>query len=135
MAQVGDSMMIPGDNGVPHLFVIIWGPGQIPSEASHDVGMLACVCSIDPLYSHDPACELNLGDHPFITHPSYVYYRKIRCDDPNHIDRMMASGMWPAKETASRALLRKMRTGVCNSRQVKRQYKFALGCPPPRPLP
>lgn len=24
---------------------------------------------------HDPACVLNVGDHPFIQHPSYMLYR------------------------------------------------------------
>ena len=130
MAQVGDTMLIPGDNGVPHLFLIIWGPGVIPNEgiADRPVMMLASVSSIDPLYPHDPACELGVGDHPFIRHPSYVVYRKIKCVEAAQIDVMVASGQWPARDSASNALLHRVRTSICTSLGAKLKYQFALGC-------
>jgi hypothetical protein len=124
---VGDTMMIPGDNGVPHLFVIIWGPGDIPPHDT-DVFMLACFDTIKPNLPHDPACELKVGDHRFITDPTYVNYRKIRCDKGNHIDAQVASGVWPPRTPASQPLLFAMRTGICSSLLAKPKYQYALGC-------
>lgn len=120
-------MMIPGDNGVPHLFVIIWGPGDVPPHDTN-VFMLACFDSIKPSIPHDDGCELNVGDHPFITGPTYVNYRKIRCDDGGHIDTQVASGAWPARPRASNPLLHAMRTGICASLLAKPKHQYALGC-------
>lgn len=134
MPVIGDTMMIPGDNGIPHLNVVIWGPDIIESEASLPVVLLACFCTINPPPPpHDPACELHQGDHPFIQHGTYVLYRKIRCDDARHVDAMVASGAWPSGASASADVIKRMRKGLCDSKLAKSKYKDAMGCPPQTP--
>jgi hypothetical protein len=128
MANVGDALKVPGLNGVPHLHVIIWGPGQIPNEEAEEVYVLACFDSINEGQAHDPACVLTVGDHPFITHDTYVNYRMIRCAEGQHIDLMVNDGNWVADQPATRALLHKMRTGICESKLAKPKYQHALGC-------
>lgn len=131
MPALGDTLMIPGWNGVPHMFVVVWGPGQIPQEATHDLVMMVCFDTIYPGIPHDASCVLQPGEHVFITDATYVSYRHLRCDVATHVDQMIAQGLWQAKTPVSATVLKRMRAGLCKSKAPKPRYKQAMGCPPP----
>lgn len=58
-----------------HLFIICSDPVYYPKLAK-ECYLAVNVTSIKPEIEHDPACILDVGDHPFIRHPSYIYYKK-----------------------------------------------------------
>ena len=58
-----------------HLHIVCNDPIHCPRFGREGV-LLVNVTSIDPLVPHDSTCVLNVGDHPFIQHPSYIFYRR-----------------------------------------------------------
>jgi hypothetical protein len=56
-------------NEVHHLYAVMNDP------CAHQQCLVMNVTSIRPGKYHDPACELHVGDHPFVKHPSYILYR------------------------------------------------------------
>jgi hypothetical protein len=128
MPALGTTMMIPGNNGVPHLFVVVWA-GNIPALYSHPVVLLTNFDSYDPQLNHDTSCLISQGEHPFVQHDTFVNYRFMRCDEATHVDHMVNTGMWPSDAPVSPALLRRMRVGLCASLATKKVFKLAVGCP------
>lgn len=129
MAAVGDAMLIDSGPTGLHLHVIIWGPGDVEWLASKPQMILAGVTTIYTGVPHDTGCVLAAGEHEFISHDSYVHFRKLRVDEPAHIDAMVNAGQWKAKTGCSGALVKKMRAGLCASRMVDRRFKLLLDCP------
>jgi hypothetical protein len=128
MPAVADTMLIDSGPTGKHLHVVVWGPGQVNWLASLDQVILASVTTLYPNAPHDPACILAPGDHEFVTRDSWIYYRKLRVDTPQHVDHMIASGQWAAKAQCSAPLLQRIQNGLCQSRQVDRRFRVLLGC-------
>jgi hypothetical protein len=120
-------MLIPSGPTGYHLFIVIWA-GEITARASGNQLLLASICTVYEGVPHDEACELEAGDHDFIDHESYVRYRDLRCDTPDHVDQMLNTGVWLAQPRASNSLLRRMRAGICSSRLVSKLFQHLLGC-------
>lgn len=56
-----------------HLFVILNEPVGPQQEI-----IIVPICTVYEDRKYDDSCIVNAGDHDFIKHPSYVYYRKCR---------------------------------------------------------
>lgn len=69
---------------------------------------------------HDPACELIAGDHPFIEHPSHVCYRLAHRSSVAHVKRMLAKGLYVAKEDFPGATFSKIASGIFASENCPR---------------
>ncbi len=74
--------------GSPHLHIICNDPVFYPIHGCECI----LVVNISTVYPepafHDPACYLNVGDHPFVRHKSYVFYSDaIIWKVPNVISR------------------------------------------------
>lgn len=132
MANIGDSYFIPS-GPKDHLHIIVWGLGLVPFRGAGDQFILASVASLVP--QHDPACIVKQGDHPFIQHDSYVFYRAIKAASDAHIQAMVQNKYWVPAQSASPQLIAKIRAGFCTSLTVERRYKSVLGCPNPPPPP
>ena len=69
----GKTLLIPSgsrrDPGKNHLFITL--TNKCP-DGQH---LLISICSVVPGRFHDPACEIAIGEHEFITDQSYVEYR------------------------------------------------------------
>jgi hypothetical protein len=62
-----------------HLFILLTDPAHILDyEDKHS--LLVGVTTIHAGIPHDPACELHVGDHPFIRHRSCVFYAQARIE-------------------------------------------------------
>ena len=77
----------------------------------------------------DPSCRLAVGDHPFITHPSYILYRYARIEARTALERGVASGAFKVQDPVTGHLLLRIRKGVCASPQTPRKMKSYFGCP------
>jgi hypothetical protein len=75
----------------------------------------------------DTTCVLNAGDHPFVKHPSVVYYQDAREIDLALVDRAIASGIknfvCTAHAPCSAALLERIRKGLIDSKQTPKGIK------------
>ena len=71
-----------------HLFVLL----TVPYDPIGQV-IMACVCSVpEPPGHYDGSCILNIGDHDFISHDSYVSYRHCREEPARKLIAGVASG-------------------------------------------
>lgn len=134
MAAVGDAVLIDSGPQGKHLHVIIWGPIQVPWLASHDLMILVGITTMYQNAPHDPGCVLQGGEHPFISHPSYAFYRRLRTDTAAHVDAMVQQGLFVAHSPASSQLVKQLRIGLCASKLVDRRFKALVNCPPPAVL-
>lgn len=130
MAACGEAFLIDSGASGKHLFVIIWGQGQVPWIANHDVMVLVNATTLDPNIPHDPGCILNAGDHAFIKHDSYMAYRWIRYEQPSHIDHMRQQGLFISQPDVDPIVLKRIRVGLCKSKLTDRRLKKLVGCPP-----
>lgn len=77
------TLFIPS-GGADHLHIVMNDPVFDPI-AGHELVLAANVSTIYEGRAHDSSCVLNVGDHPFIRHPSYISYR--------HADLYRADGL------------------------------------------
>lgn len=56
-----------------HLHVICNDPVYYPINDCYCI-LVVNISSVKPSVPHDPSCILQVGDHDFIKHPSYVVY-------------------------------------------------------------
>ncbi len=71
-----DAFLIPSQPGIEedeyHLFTVLTDPTRSDSV------LLVNASTVYPSVVHDTTCYLNVGDHPFIRHLSYIFYAKSR---------------------------------------------------------
>lgn len=58
-----------------HIYFICNDPVYYPKIAK-DSFLAVNLTSIVDGIEHDPTCVLNVGDHPFVIHPSYIIYSR-----------------------------------------------------------
>jgi hypothetical protein len=63
----------------------------------------------------DNSCIVNVGEHPWITHESFLYYRKARGTEQSAIDRLLQARLITSNENVSSRLLRKIQDGAKKS--------------------
>src|SRR5437764_12129249 len=71
----------------------------------------------------DGTTRLAVGDHPFITKDSYIFYRKARIESGAALAAGVASGLFVPRNPASDALVAKILKGICDSIQTPRKVK------------
>ena len=59
-----------------HLHIICNDPTAYPKYANAETVLLVNITTLNRELPFDDSCILNVGDHPFIRHESYVYYSK-----------------------------------------------------------
>jgi hypothetical protein len=89
---------------------------------------MVSVTSIRAGIPHDSTCELGVGDHPFIQHPSYVNYRHLRMDASPHVEKMIGDSIWLPHQPCTLELLNRIVAGVCASKLTPREFKALFGC-------
>lgn len=80
-----------------HLHVVCNDPVMDASKGAESV-LIVNVTSIGLLTEYDKSCVLNVGDHPFITHPSYMYYKGAIVYTAKAINDAVANGDFTEKE-------------------------------------
>ena len=124
----GNTLLIQsGPSNENHLFVITHGPSVIPHFHGYGVNEKVLMVNASTAYSatqpHDPACTLAAGDHPFIRHPSFIYYRHARLYDLTHVVNMVNQGVWTPHTPFSAEMLERIIAGVHSSRHIPREFK------------
>lgn len=82
--------------GSNHLHVICNDPVHYPINGCDCVLVVNITTVYPPPAMYDPACILHNGEHPFITHDSYVFYADaIIWKVPNVISRQQSGELIP----------------------------------------
>jgi len=89
-----------------HLHVIV------TNSCENKQHLLLSVTSIKTDMHYDPTCVLAPGDHPFIKHPSFVFYSKADQKASAHITRMVELCYFVPKDDVSEELINKIRDGI-----------------------
>ena len=101
---------------IQHLWVIVSDPITHPE----------CVVIVNVSSStnrrYDPACDLRQGDHWFLKHPSYVYYRGAK----ELTSKQLAEANISHKTSVTEDVLRRIREGAGKSDRLPRNVKQHL---------
>ena len=105
----GDTfLMRPWVGGKYHLWVVITEPDSESFEC--------VIVSVTTLRGNcDQTLVLQPGDHPFIQHPSVVFFADARIVDSRLLDQAIARGECLPHEPCSSELLAHIRAGVTAS--------------------
>jgi len=111
MLAIGTAFLVPsGPAEFLHLNVVGTGPIEPP-----DMRLLIPISSIKDGVFYDQTCVLDVGEHPFITKPSFVFYRHIQQRSAAKISKCLENGDFIAKDCASDLLIAKIITGIPKS--------------------
>lgn len=82
--------------GSHHLHIICNDPVYSP-EHGCDCVLVVAISTVRPAPAfHDPACVLDVGDHAFIRHQSFVFYEDaVVWRIPNVVDRTLSGELVP----------------------------------------
>ena len=97
-----------------HLFCILNDPCA---------SRLCLVTMITTIYDgrhHDPACVIDVGDHPFIRHPSYLLYRAADTLRASQIVSLIDQKYYIPREDFEAAVFKRIRDGLFASDETKR---------------
>jgi hypothetical protein len=100
-------------NGSPHLFVTMNDP------CPDGLCLLIMVTSVKQGRHYDSACVLDVGDHPFIRHPSFCLYRLAECIRAQHIAKMVDAGVYATKADFSPTVFVRIASGLYASPEVR----------------
>ncbi|MBW8015057.1 MAG: hypothetical protein FVQ82_02650 [Planctomycetes bacterium] len=67
---------------------------------------------------NDEACIVDSGEHPLITHKSFVYYRKALCLTFEQLEKAFSDTLIIKSEDCSSELLGKILVGAVNTRYL-----------------
>lgn len=127
LPTAGDTCLQDGPNG-RHLWVVVHGPEACPGYGQPPHVITVSVTTLRAGNSHDPACILHAGDHPFIQHDSWIYYRAARLDPLADAQLHVANALWIPHQPFSPQLLVRVRAGLCASALASREFKRLIGC-------
>jgi hypothetical protein len=85
--------------------------------------ILISVSSADPELPYDKTCVLDVGEHEFIKHQSYVAYEFAMQRHKNFIDDKQRRGVYIKHKDATSALISKICDGIKKSPFTKRAIK------------
>lgn len=105
-----------------HLHVICNDPVFYPAMAK-ECFLAVNISSIDPLIPHDKSCILNPGDHPFIMHDSFVYYKKADVFGATTTARRIAEGDIAIHDPFNEVVFEKILSGFFISKEVRPKIK------------
>lgn len=104
VARLGSALYIPSD-GVEHLHFVCSDPFKPQGYASDS-------CLVVNLSSFRSKCDntmiLQVGDHPFIQHDSYVYFKMAHVRQAQDLERLVKQNVYRGGEDADRSLIKRI---------------------------
>ena len=81
----------------------------------------------------DGTCILEADDHDWLTHQSWVMYRKTRLEEATTLDNGVDLGIFIPKQMMQNEVFDRVVAGICLSPQTPRKMKNYFGCPVKEP--
>lgn len=72
----GGTVLVPNLDDIKHLHIVLCDPQNLTGYLDRSC-LLVSATTIRPKVPYDESCILREGDHEFIKHDSYVYYKQI----------------------------------------------------------
>ncbi len=94
-----------------HLHIALTGALSAPGYPSESV-LLVTISSIRGSRSDDLACRLDVGEHAFITRPSYAAYRRARVRDAAYLRRREERGLIDPQAPVAAEILDRICAGL-----------------------
>jgi hypothetical protein len=91
-----------------HLFILLTDPTGPAKQVA-----MACLCTIRG--EHDKACLINVGDHPYVTDPSYIAYRLCRVERSDALTKGVQNGHFVDKGMMDQPVFDRVLAGVAES--------------------
>lgn len=105
----GGTLLVPSGPAGMHLFTIL------TNKCEHGFHLMVSVTSVKSGKTYDDACVYAGGEHPFITHPSYVLYRLAEQKRAESICNGVAKGYFIPREDMPPEELEKICAGITKS--------------------
>lgn len=113
------TLLVPsGSHSSPegkHLFAIV------TDKCADDQHLMVSFSTIKEGRFHDPACEVPVGSHKFITQDSYVNYRQARIERVDHLTKCVDGWVFTPNDDISDALLARIQQGIVDSEFVAKR--------------
>ena len=117
------TILIPAHSS-PHLHFVCNDPVYYPQKDKECV-LLVNISSIKSGVPLDSTCILNIGDHPFVSKPSFIYYKKAEIFSVVGIEQQIAEGSYTLREDCSDEVFTRILAGFELSEDVAlKVYKF-----------
>ncbi len=97
----------------PHLWIVISDPIQCPEKV-----VIVNVTTWDNVEFPDDSCILDTGDHDdpadheWLTHRSFVFYRKTRCPSLENLNQAIGAGALTTDDDVSDEVLERIQQGA-----------------------
>ncbi|WP_233081092.1 hypothetical protein [Rheinheimera soli] len=85
-----------------------------------DKVLLVNISTIDPDLYFDTTCILKPGEHPFVKHDSFIYYRYAELYSPDRITDEVIKGNFDVHQPCTEELMQRILDGFQVTREVKR---------------
>jgi hypothetical protein len=128
--KCGDCVLMPkgGGNHIPHLWVVVTDPNAQGMCVIVNVTTLKHIC--------DKTVVLCVGEHPFITHDSIVFYADAQIVLAGAIDNAIRGGVAQKKEDCPLPTLQRIQQGLLDSPHTSgKVIKFCEACWPTKAVP
>lgn len=121
--RIGDTFYLRSRVGlaIPHLHVLITAPQGTPPTA-----IVVHVTTYQEDTCEDATVILQIGDHPFIEHPSYVWFAQATRIELEPLMKAIGGGYAEQRERCSPGLLKRIREGFLRSDEPSRRLKREL---------
>jgi hypothetical protein len=125
----GDTFLIPETtSGVEHLYIVLTNPEP-------GTGRAVCVNLTGRQLDSDATVVVNVGEHPFVSKESVVFYQKAKALDMNKVEAALKAKMsrivCKQHQPCSQAFLSRVQKGLLASKSsphdVKRYCEQAWG--------
>ncbi len=126
--EQGRSVLIPsGPNpGQRHLFALLINPVEVSGYGKRPHVLMVCMCSIKDGVPFDDACILEVGDHPFVQHRSYIDYKFCEMRSADDIEAKVQNGTFVPHEDCPIPLIRRIIASADASNRISREMKRFL---------
>lgn len=115
--QLGDTFRFT--NRDSHLWIVLSDPALNPTNV-----LIVNLTSQTP--GKDSTCVLNVGDHPFIRHPTIVYYGKARSVTDALLEQCVREGAINLAIAMERAVLKRIIDGGFVTSELSVDFRSLL---------
>ncbi len=128
MVKAGDTFLYQYPGNDRHLFIVVL-------ENFSNGNEIICPCVMVTSWTDnpkldDPACILDVGDHEFIRHESYIAYKEVVLFERDYIENCLEYGIFKVKPPVSEELLERIINSAPASRKIsKNNLRYFTGKP------
>ena len=119
----GATLLMPSGNAGDHLYIVLNDPRPFEGYGQHPCVLLVNLSSVREGMPYDAACVLAPGEHPFVTHESFVFNRYARIEQVSHVLQLMRQGVYKPQQPMLAEVFQRVKAGLFESPHTKREFK------------